>query len=151
MMKRSHAQEFWKRLAFWGFQIGKTKVFLRTVQMADVDEKRGKILSNLAQVIQRQIRTRLSRKQFIALRRATVRVQSLWRGRLALKLEEKFMKEEVAAVKIKTNLRGHLARKGYSNLKFVAVVLQTGLRAEDARNKFRCRKKNKAAGIIQAY
>lgn len=66
-----------------------------------------------------------------------------------MKLEEKFMKEEVAAVKIKKNLPGHLARKGYSNLKFVAVVLQTGLRAADARNKFRCRKKNKAAVVIQ--
>lgn len=61
-------------------QIGKTKVFLRAGQMAELDARRAEILSNAAKTIQRRIRTHQARKQFIALRKATTVVQSIWRG-----------------------------------------------------------------------
>lgn len=62
------------------FQIGKTKVFLRAGQMAELDARRTEVLANAARRIQRQIRTHLTRKDFITLRWATVNVQKLWRG-----------------------------------------------------------------------
>lgn len=61
-------------------QIGKTKVFLRAGQMAELDARRAEVLSNAAKTIQHRIRTHNARKQFIALRKATIHVQSLWRG-----------------------------------------------------------------------
>lgn len=61
-------------------QIGKTKVFLRAGQMAELDAWRAEVLSSAAKTIQRRIRTHIARKQFIALRKATIIVQSIWRG-----------------------------------------------------------------------
>ena len=61
-------------------QIGKTKVFLRAGQMAELDARRAEVFSNAAKTIQRRTRTHIARKQFIALRKATIYVQSRWRG-----------------------------------------------------------------------
>ena len=61
-------------------QIGKTKVFLRAGQMAELDARRTEVLSNAAKAIQRRIRTHNAHKQFIALRKAAIDIQSLWRG-----------------------------------------------------------------------
>ena len=62
-------------------QIGKTKVFLRAGQMAELDARRTEVLSNAAKNIQRRIRTHNAHKQFIALRKAAVYMQSLCRGK----------------------------------------------------------------------
>lgn len=67
-------------------QIGKTKVFLRAGQMAELDARRAEILSNAAKTIQRRIRTHIARKQFVALRKATIVVQSICRGEPSDKL-----------------------------------------------------------------
>lgn len=48
--------------------------------MAELDARRAEILNNAAKTIQRRIRTHITHKQFIALRKATVAVQSIWRG-----------------------------------------------------------------------
>lgn len=61
-------------------QVGKTKVFLRAGQMAELDAQRAKVLINAANAILRQLRTHITRKQFIAMRKASIRMQSLWRG-----------------------------------------------------------------------
>lgn len=61
-------------------QIGKTKVFLRAGQMAELDARRAEVLGNAARTIQRQIRTYIARKEFIAFRQAAIRLQSHSRG-----------------------------------------------------------------------
>lgn len=60
--------------------MGKTKVFLRAGQMAELDARRTEILAKAARQIQRQIRTYLIRKEFITLKKATIHMQKLWRG-----------------------------------------------------------------------
>ncbi|KAL0552671.1 hypothetical protein IC582_011789 [Cucumis melo] len=132
-----------------GFQIGKTKVFLRAGQMAELDARRAEVLSNAAKTIQRRTRTHIARKQFFALRKATIYVQSRWRGKLACKLF-KNLKREAAAVKIQKSARRFHARKAYKRLQASVLYVQTGLRAMAARNEFRFRKQTKAAIIIQA-
>jgi len=62
------------------YQIGKTKVFLRAGQMAELDARRAEVLGNAARIIQRQIRTHIARKEFIELRRAAICLQSTLRG-----------------------------------------------------------------------
>lgn len=62
------------------YQIGKTKVFLRAGQMAELDARRSEVLGNAARVIQRQTRTHIARKEFIGLRRAAISLQSNLRG-----------------------------------------------------------------------
>ncbi|KAL3728020.1 hypothetical protein ACJRO7_032723 [Eucalyptus globulus] len=131
-----------------GFQIGKTKVFLRAGQMAELDARRAEVLSNAAKTIQRRIRTHHARKRFIAVRKATIVVQSLWRGRLAYKLYDQ-MRREANAVKIQKHIRRYQARMTYSKLRASVLVLQVGLRSMAARKEFRFRKRTKAAIIIQ--
>lgn len=62
-------------------QIGKTKVFLRAGQMAELDARRAEVLSTAAKKIQRRIRTHIARRRFIALRKASISIQSLCRGK----------------------------------------------------------------------
>lgn len=61
--------------------MGKTKVFLRAGQMAELDARRAEVLAKAARLIQRQIRTHLARKEFITMKKATIRIQKIWRGR----------------------------------------------------------------------
>ncbi|KAG2693975.1 hypothetical protein I3760_08G119800 [Carya illinoinensis] len=131
-----------------GFQIGKTKVFLRAGQMAELDARRAEILSSAAKTIQRRIRTHIARKRFVALRKATIAVQSICRGRLASKLFD-YMKREAAAVKIQKHMRKYQARKTYCKLHLSMLDLQAGLRAMAARKEFRFRKLTKAAIFVQ--
>ncbi|KAH9699047.1 Myosin-11 [Citrus sinensis] len=132
-----------------GFQIGKTKIFLRAGQMAELDARRAEILSSAAKTIQRRIRTHIARRRFIALREATIVLQSLCRGRLACRVFDS-MKKEAAAVKIQKHIRRYDARTAYKRLHVSTLVLQTGLRTMAARKEFRFRKQTKAAIIIQA-
>lgn len=155
------------------FQIGKTKVFLRAGQMAELDTRRMEVLSNAARAIQRQIRTHLARKEFLTLRKASIQLQKLWRGscsivsfvgqhiflqiadmfitgaaRLARKLYES-MRREDASIRIQKYTRSHVARKSYTQLRSAAIVIQTGLQAMAARNEYRHKRRTKAAIIIQ--
>ncbi|KAG9160818.1 hypothetical protein Leryth_008662 [Lithospermum erythrorhizon] len=132
-----------------GFQVGKTKVFLRAGQMAELDARRAEVLSSAAKTIQRRIRTHGARKQFIALRTAAIYVQSFSRGRIAFKIFSS-MKREAAVMKLQANTRRHQARKKYRKLRISVLTVQTVLRSMDARNRLRLKKQAKAATIIQA-
>ncbi|GKV11989.1 hypothetical protein SLEP1_g23195 [Rubroshorea leprosula] len=138
------------KMGLKGYQIGKTKVFLRAGQMAELDARRAEVLGNAARIIQRQIRTYIARKEFLAFRKAAILLQSHWRGILACKLYEQ-LRREAAALKIQKNFRLYIARESYLTLRLSAITLQTGLRVMTARNEFRFRKQTKAAIILQAY
>ncbi|KAL5223712.1 hypothetical protein ABZP36_010351 [Zizania latifolia] len=133
-----------------GFQIGKTKVFLRAGQMAELDARRTEVLGAAAKTIQGKVRTHIMRKKFVSLRKASVCVQAIWRGRLACKLYDQ-MRREASAIKVQKNQRRHQARRSYKHLNASVLVVQTALRAMAARNEFRYKKKSKAAIIIQAH
>ncbi|KAK9125622.1 hypothetical protein Scep_014468 [Stephania cephalantha] len=136
------------RMGLKGYQIGKNKVFLRAGQMAELDARRIEILANAARTIQRQIRTHLTRKEFVSLRRATINSQKLWRAQLARKLYEQ-LRREAASICIQKHARAHRARKAYIELSASAIVIQTGLRAMAARSEYRYRRRTKAAVNIQ--
>ncbi|XP_057518860.1 myosin-9-like isoform X2 [Amaranthus tricolor] len=138
-----------EKMGLTGYQIGKTKVFLRAGQMAELDSRRAEKLNNAARTIQRKIRTHIARQHFLALRRAAIVIQTLWRRRLACKLFEG-LRREAASIKVQKNLRRHLSRKSYSRVRFSALTLQTGSRVVAARNEFRYRQQTKAVKIIQA-
>ncbi|XP_044463733.1 myosin-17 isoform X3 [Mangifera indica] len=143
-------QKILDKMGLKGYQIGKTKVFLRAGQMAELDARRAEVLGNAARTIQRQIRTYIARKEFIEMRKAAIVLQSHWRGILACQLYAQ-LRREAAAMKIQKNFRKYTARKSYVTVQLSAITLQTGLRAMVARNEFRLRKQTKAAIIIEAY
>ncbi|XP_041004657.1 myosin-17-like isoform X1 [Juglans microcarpa x Juglans regia] len=133
-----------------GYQIGKTKVFLRAGQMAELDARRAEVLGNAARIIQRQSRTYIARREFLEIRKAAIQLQSCLRGILARKLYEQ-LRREAAALMMQKNFRRYIVRKSYLKVRLSAITLQTGLRAMTARNEFRFRKQTKAAIIVQAH
>ncbi|GAV69100.1 Myosin_head domain-containing protein/IQ domain-containing protein/DIL domain-containing protein/Myosin_N domain-containing protein [Cephalotus follicularis] len=136
------------KMGLKGYQIGKTKVFLRAGQMAELDAQRTEVLANAAKHIQRQIRTHLTRKDYITLRRATIHMQKHWRAQLARKLYE-LMRREAASICVQKHTRAHTARRLYTSLQASATDIQTGLRAMAARNEYRYKRKTKAATLVQ--
>ncbi|KAM7256748.1 hypothetical protein ACFE04_012489 [Oxalis oulophora] len=139
-----------EKVGLTGYQIGNTKVFLRAGHMAELDTLRAGILGDSAKVIQKKVRSHICRRHFLGLRRASVQVQTVWRGELARKVY-KDMKKEASAVKIQKNLRRQVARKAYTEVRSSAVILQTGMRTMASRYDYNYKRKSKAATTIQAY
>ncbi|KAL3623630.1 hypothetical protein CASFOL_032446 [Castilleja foliolosa] len=147
--EKAASQLILDKMGLKGYQLGKTKVFLRAGQMAELDGRRAEVLGNAARTIQRQIRTYIARKDFVILRRAAIQLQSCWRAISACNLYEQ-LRREAAAIKIQKNFRCYTARASYSSLQDSAIIVQTGMRAMTARNEFRFKKHTKAATKIQA-
>ncbi|XP_034685366.1 myosin-6-like isoform X3 [Vitis riparia] len=132
-----------------GYQIGKTKVFLRAGQMAELDARRNEVLGRSASIIQRKVRSYLSRKSFVLLRQSAIQIQASCRVQVACHRYEK-MRKEAACRTIQKDLRMYLARKAYNRFCSSAVSIQTGMRVMGACNELRFRKQTKAAIIIQS-
>lgn len=139
-----------EKVGLEGYQIGKTKVFLRAGQMAELDARRTEVLGRSASIIQRKVRSFIARKSYILLRRSVLQIQSICRGQLTRQVYES-MRREASSIRIQRNLRMYLARKAYKELHFSAVSIQTGLRGMAARNELRFRRQTKAAIFIQSH
>ncbi|XP_075523822.1 myosin-6-like isoform X3 [Primulina tabacum] len=143
-------QRLLKKTGIKGYQIGKTKVFLRAGQMAEIDYLRSRVLGRSAGIIQRKYRSYLARKSFISLCKAAVQIQALCRGQIARQHYE-HRKRETAALKIQKGARMCKARKSYELLCSSAVLVQAVIRGTIARDELQLRKQNKAAIIIQSH
>uniref|UniRef100_A0ACD5VSH5 Uncharacterized protein n=1 Tax=Avena sativa TaxID=4498 RepID=A0ACD5VSH5_AVESA len=142
-------QKVLDKIGLQGYQIGRTKVFLRAGQMAELDAIRTEARTTAARGVQSQFRTHAAREQFLILRNASVCLQSFVRARLACKLHG-FLRQQAAALKIQKTIRCYFARRTYSQLCMSAITLQTGLRTMAARNEFNSRNQNKASIQIQS-
>ncbi|KAF8678522.1 hypothetical protein HU200_046276 [Digitaria exilis] len=142
-------QKILDKIGLQGYQIGRTKVFLRAGQMAELDARRTEMRNNAARGVQSQYRTHVAREQFLVLRDASICLQSFVRARLACKQHE-FLRHQAAALRIQKTTRWFFAWKTYCQMRLSAVTLQAGLRAMAARNEFNFRKRNKASVHIQS-
>ncbi|KAL6535163.1 hypothetical protein OROMI_026537 [Orobanche minor] len=139
-----------EKVALKGYQIGRTKVFLRAGQMAELDSHRAQVLGRSACIIQKKARSYLARRHFISLRMSAVQIQAFCRGKVARHIYE-HMRRTAAALKIQKEARTFLARKAYALLSFSAILIQAGLRGMAARHALQFRKKTKAGIIIQSH
>ncbi|OAE35798.1 hypothetical protein AXG93_4225s1010 [Marchantia polymorpha subsp. ruderalis] len=146
--EKTVTEKLLEKMGLVNFQVGQTKVFLRAGQMATLDGKRSELLSNAARTIQRQVRTFLARREFTKKRKAAVKIQACWRGRMARKQYED-LRKEAAAVCIQKHVRRWLAQKSYAKTRKAAIFVQAGVRGMIARKEFRRRRQTKAAIIIQ--
>ncbi|AES81671.2 putative myosin ATPase [Medicago truncatula] len=133
-----------------GYQIGKTKVFLRAGQMAELDTRRSEILGKSASIIQRKVRSYLARQSFILLRVSALQIQAACRGQLARQVFEG-MRREASSLLIQRCLRMHIAKKAYKELYASAVSIQTGMRVMAAHCELHSRRRTSAAIIIQSH
>ncbi|XP_040375912.1 myosin-17-like isoform X3 [Oryza brachyantha] len=146
--EKATCQKVLDKMGLQGYQIGRTKVFLRAGQMAELDARRTEVRNNAARGVQSQFRTYVAREQFLILRDSSVCLQSFVRARLACKLHE-CLRRQAAAIKIQKNIRCYFAWRTYSQLRMSATTLQTGLRTMAALKEFMFRKQNKATTHIQ--
>ncbi|KAJ0053589.1 hypothetical protein Pint_01769 [Pistacia integerrima] len=137
-----------EKMELTGYQTGKTKVFLRAGQLAELDARRTVVLGGSAKIIQSQVRTLITQKHYNAICCASVHIQSFCRGELARQYYT-YLKRATAAVKIQKNLRRLVSRKDYFNVKAAAILLQTCLRTMAAQREFTYRRHARAAVIIQ--
>ncbi|KAG6469013.1 hypothetical protein ZIOFF_073710 [Zingiber officinale] len=143
------AKRLLEKTGLKAYQIGKSKVFLRAGQMAELDARRNEVLGRSAGTIQRKVRSYLARKNFIVLKNSVIQIQAICRGELARQIYEN-MRRQAAALNIQTFFRMHLARIAYKMLLSSVVTIQTGLRGMVAREELHFRRQTKAAIIIQA-
>ncbi|CAH2059643.1 unnamed protein product [Thlaspi arvense] len=126
-----------------GFQIGKTKVFLRAGQMAELDAHRAEVLGHSARIIQRKVLTYQSRQKYLLLQSASTVIQAFCRGHVA-RLHFEAMRRETASLRIQKQARTYISQTAYKNLCVSAISVQTGLRAMAARSQIRrclCRRR----------
>ncbi|MQL71295.1 hypothetical protein Taro_003629 [Colocasia esculenta] len=143
------AKRLLEKVNLKGYQIGKTKVFLRAGQMAELDAQRSEVLGRSANIIQRKVRSYLARRWFVSLRKSAIQIQSICRGELSRLLYER-MRREAASLKIQTCLRMYLARKAYKQLVSSSIAIQAGLRGMAARKELHFRRETRAAIVIQS-
>ncbi|CAI0436649.1 unnamed protein product [Linum tenue] len=132
-----------------GYQVGKTKVFLRAGQMAELDARRTEVLGRSATFIQRKFLTYCCRKRFLILRQSAIEIQNVCRGQMARHRFECLRRED-ACVKIQKYCRRFFARKSYNSMYSSAVCIQAGMRGMTARSDLLFRRKQKAAILIQS-
>ncbi|XP_052887732.1 myosin-16 isoform X1 [Gossypium arboreum] len=138
-----------EKVGLSNYQIGKTKIFLRAGQMAELDGRKAKLLGESAKVIQKQVRSCIARKRYVRVQTASICIQTVLRGQLACE-SLKFRKRTAAAVKIQKSARRKSASRKYTNIISSAVIVQTGIRAMVAHNEFRSKMQNRSATIQAA-
>lgn len=96
------------------WQIGKTKVFLRTSVFEPLEEQMKKLLTEKVKIIQVLIRAAFARAVFYRKRKAAVLIQAAVRGSA---LRWRYLKQRRAAVCIQAYTRGFFAREYVKELR----------------------------------
>lgn len=132
-----------------GYQIGKTKVFLKGGQMAMMDKLRTERMNEAAIVITKYMRRQVAQSHFRKIRRAIVTLQSGARGMFGRRLANDRRRTR-AATRIQARYRGHRAYTKFNKEKTAAVSIQSGFRGMKARRKAHALKEDKSALFIQS-
>ncbi|KAH7619484.1 hypothetical protein Ndes2526B_g06464 [Nannochloris sp. 'desiccata'] len=120
-----------------GWQMGRTRVFLRAGQLAQLEGSRGRLLAIAAVKVQAAWRALEARRQLARARAAANRIQKAWRDYVKAKEAARF-RREAAAVRLQAAWKRHAARKAYLHHKRTtkAILIQSNWRRYVARSKF---------------
>uniref|UniRef100_A0A3Q2CG75 Myosin IXA n=1 Tax=Cyprinodon variegatus TaxID=28743 RepID=A0A3Q2CG75_CYPVA len=114
-----------------GYQVGKTKVFLREAERQRLQVELHREVLRLIVMLQQRFRARLERKQFVRMREAAVCIQKCWRSYRSMKEQEKLCDPGVqqrAALCLQTHWRGYRGRQNFRQWREAARVLQRAWR-----------------------
>ncbi|KAJ3281446.1 Myosin type-2 heavy chain 1, partial [Rhizoclosmatium sp. JEL0117] len=129
------------------YQFGKTKVFLKSGQIAFFEDRRKDRINHFARLLTKNAKRFIERKRFLMLKEATVAIQNASRMYLAKKKlgelkadaaatkekRKREIRERKAATKIQSVWRGYRARKMYKQNYAHIVMLQSAIRTNAAR------------------
>ncbi|CAG9790872.1 unnamed protein product [Diatraea saccharalis] len=102
------------------YQLGATKIFMRESEQTKLEYRLHQQIMASIITIQRWFRAVLERRRFLALRRASLVIQSYCRQWLVIRYE--------AAVKLQAWFRGNRVRQWYQQLKRGAIAFQAAAR-----------------------
>ncbi|KAL3147636.1 hypothetical protein ABBQ38_014686 [Trebouxia sp. C0009 RCD-2024] len=121
-----------------GWQLGKTRVFLRAGQLAQLEGARGTRLTASAITIQAAYRGMAARRELRRARTAAAKIQAAWRGVLARRAAQE-RRKDVAAAKIAASWRMYQFRKAFVQHRRNrrATVVQSWVRMWLVRTRFR--------------
>ncbi|KAJ3132722.1 Myosin type-2 heavy chain 1 [Physocladia obscura] len=133
------------------YQFGKTKVFLKSGQIAFFEDRRKDRIQHFVSLLAKNCRRFIARRKFLRLREATIILQSTFRGMLARNFvaEQRAMEaaarekrereiiERNSATKLQSLFRGAVVRKEYIQNCTNVLVLQNAVRANADKKKLK--------------
>nr|XP_010905572.2 myosin-1 isoform X1 [Elaeis guineensis] len=117
------------------YQVGYTKLFFRTGQVAALEDARNRTLQAILWV-QKKFRGHQARRYYQALKKGVTTLQSFVRGEKARCEFEVSMKRWKAAILIQKHVRRQIARTMFDNQQKDIILLQCVIRGWLARNRF---------------
>ncbi|KAG6861754.1 hypothetical protein C0995_012759 [Termitomyces sp. Mi166 len=131
------------------YQSGLTKIFFRAGMLAALESLRADRLNSLVTVVQKNMRRRMAVKNYQNLRRATIKIQTWWRGILAKRLVRD-IRRKVSAIRLQTGIRRYIQRRRLVDTKRAITLFQSRIRGAQAR-KFYVQERNlRAACLLQS-
>ncbi|KAF7984073.1 hypothetical protein HWV62_17630 [Athelia sp. TMB] len=131
------------------YQNGLTKIFFRAGMLAALEALRSDRLNALVTVVQKNMRRRVAVKKYQELRRATIKIQTWWRGIMARRFVET-IRREVAARRLQSASRAFIQRQRFLGTKRGIVRFQSHVRGARARRVFKEKKVSDAATLLQS-
>jgi myosin-5 len=106
------------------YQSGLTKIFFRAGMLAALESLRSEKLNALVTIVQKNMRRRMAVKKYQELRRATIKIQTWWRGILARRLVEN-IRRDFAAKRLQTGVRRFIQRSNFLQTRQSIVLFQS--------------------------
>ena len=131
------------------YQSGLTKIFFRAGMLAALESLRSNRLNALVTIVQKNMRRKMAVKKYLELRRATIKIQTWWRGILARRFVEG-VRRETAAIHLQAAIRRHVQRRRFLETRSAVVKFQSRVRGAQARRLFRESRRGHAATLLQS-
>ena len=106
------------------YQSGLTKIFFRAGMLAALESLRSEKLNALVTIVQKNMRRRVAVRKYQDLRRATVKIQTWWRGILARRLVES-IRRDVAAIRLQSCVRRFIQRSNFLQTRRSVIMFQS--------------------------
>ena len=129
--------------------VGKSLVFMKHEAYERLQSARLKLRSESAIKIQAKYRAMMGRQRFAKIKSSMIRLQAVWRGKLA-RIRAQKMRQEKAALYLQAVARMTIQRLAFLRTRAAAIRIQSVWKGVVTRRKFSTLKEDRAAAKIQA-
>lgn len=106
------------------YQSGLTKIFFRAGMLAALESLRSARLNSLVTIVQKNMRRKMAMKKYQELRKATIKIQTWWRGILARRFVEG-VRKTTAATKLQSIARRYIQKRKFNEIRTAIVRFQS--------------------------